>query len=64
MMIIGCFITFFMSHQRVCVHVEKKGACFNVTVSGAPAAEKANARTTRKNMTARPDNFEFISIFC
>ena len=33
-MIIGCFITFFMSHQRLCVEVIKSGGKSKVVVTG------------------------------
>ena len=34
LLIVGCFITFFMSHQRVCVEVVSSGNKSKVTVSG------------------------------
>jgi cytochrome c biogenesis protein len=34
MMIIGCIITFFMSHQRICIEVTKKGKKNLIAVSG------------------------------
>jgi cytochrome c biogenesis protein len=34
MIIIGCFITFFMSHQRLCIDVEQKGGKSKVMISG------------------------------
>lgn len=34
MMILGCFVTFFMTHQRVCVEVVHKGEGSTVWVSG------------------------------
>ncbi len=33
-MIIGCFITFFMSHQRICIEINKKGKKSTVMVAG------------------------------
>jgi cytochrome c biogenesis protein len=33
-MIIGCFITFFMSHQRLCVEVIKSGGKSRIIVTG------------------------------
>lgn len=33
-MILGCFVTFFLSHKRLCVEVVKKGGKSKVTVSG------------------------------
>ncbi|MBA4366223.1 MAG: cytochrome c biogenesis protein ResB [Desulfobacterium sp.] len=40
LMIAGCIITFFMSHQRICVEVARKGQASTVTVAG-----KANKNT-------------------
>ena len=34
LMIIGCYITFFTSHQRLCIEVEKKGEKCKVMISG------------------------------
>jgi cytochrome c biogenesis protein len=34
MMIVGCIITFFMSHQRICIEVAAKGKRSHITVSG------------------------------
>jgi len=38
--IIGCFITFFMSHQRLCVEVIKKGKKSSVIVTGTANKNK------------------------
>ncbi len=34
LMIIGCYITFFMAHQSICVEIENRGKTTQVTVSG------------------------------
>jgi len=34
LMILGCIVTFFMSHQRLCIDVTRRGAGAAVTVSG------------------------------
>ena len=34
LMIAGCFITFFMSHQRICVEVTRSGKKSSIMVSG------------------------------
>lgn len=39
-MILGCFITFFVSHQQLCVDVVKKGASSRVTLSGISTKNK------------------------
>ena len=40
MMIIGCFITFFMSHQRLCIEVIKRGGKSRVMVAGIASKNK------------------------
>jgi cytochrome c biogenesis protein len=40
MMIIGCYITFFMSHQRLCIDIVKKGNKSMVMVAGAANKNK------------------------
>ncbi|MFC1822036.1 cytochrome c biogenesis protein ResB [Thermodesulfobacteriota bacterium] len=39
-MIIGCFITFFMSHQQVCVEITESGQKSNVMVAGITEKNK------------------------
>jgi len=34
-MLLGCFITFFMSHQRLCIEVRREGSGSRVSVAGA-----------------------------
>ena len=40
LMIVGCFITFFMSHQRICVEVLKSGQHSSVIVTGITNKDK------------------------
>lgn len=40
LMIAGCFITFFMSHQQVCVEIAGKGGKSSVSVSGIASKNK------------------------
>ena len=40
LMIIGCYITFFMSHQQVCVAVDQAGESSRVSVSGTANKNK------------------------
>ena len=40
LMIIGCYITFFMSHQRICIEITRKAHHSNVTVSGSANKNK------------------------
>jgi len=44
--IVGIFIAFFMSHQRLCIIVEKEGSRSQVTVSGM--SNRENSRMERK----------------
>ena len=39
-MIIGCFVTFFMSHQRFCIEAVNSGKRIRVTVSGTSNKNK------------------------
>jgi len=49
LMILGCFIAFFMSHQKICVEVVKKGEKSRVMVAGIANKNKIGmqARTQR-----------------
>jgi cytochrome c biogenesis protein len=49
LMILGCFVAFFMSHQRLCVEVVKKGGKSRVMVAGITNKNKMGmqARTQR-----------------
>jgi cytochrome c biogenesis protein len=40
MIVIGCFITFFMSHQRLCIDVIKKGGKSKVMIAGTANKNK------------------------
>lgn len=51
LMIIGCIVTFFMSHQRLCIDVAGKGSQSTVTVSG----------TASKNRTGMDETVRRIS---
>jgi len=41
LMILGCYVTFFMSHQQVCIEVARQGVRTQVTVSGTANKNKA-----------------------
>jgi cytochrome c biogenesis protein len=41
LMIVGCYVTFFMSHQQVCIEVSRRGAVTRVTVWGTANKNKA-----------------------
>jgi cytochrome c biogenesis protein len=41
LMILGCYVTFFTSHQQVCIEVARTGAKTQVTVSGTANKNKA-----------------------
>jgi cytochrome c biogenesis protein len=50
-MIIGCFITFFMSHQRVCVEVTRSEDRSKVMVAGTTNKNKMGMHTKTKNIS-------------
>jgi cytochrome c biogenesis protein len=52
-MIIGCFITFFMSHQRLCIEVIKSGEKSKVIVSGTSNKNKLGMQSRVKNLSRR-----------
>ncbi len=48
MMIIGCFITFFMSHQRLCIEITRYGNKSRVMVAGTSNKNRMNMQTKVK----------------
>ena len=52
-MIIGCFITFFMSHQRVFIAVKRKGEKTKVMVSGITNKNKIGLQKRIALLTER-----------
>ena len=50
-MIIGCFITFFMSHQRICIEVSKKGKKSMVMVAGKANKNKMGMQVRIKKIS-------------
>jgi cytochrome c biogenesis protein len=53
LMIIGCFITFFMSHQQVCVELVDAGRNTRVIVAGTANKNKAGMQATVAKISAR-----------
>ena len=53
MMIIGCFITFFMSHQSLCIEVTKKGQKSVVMVAGTANKNKLGMENKIKKISQR-----------
>jgi cytochrome c biogenesis protein len=51
LLIVGCYITFFMSHQRLCIDIVKKGKKSSVMVAG----------TANKNKLGVPNRLKKIS---
>ncbi len=43
-MIVGCFITFFMSHQQICIEVMRKGNKSDVRIMGIANKNKIGMR--------------------
>jgi cytochrome c biogenesis protein len=50
LMIIGCYVTFFMSHQRIVVDISRRGATSNVLVVGTSVKNKLAMQRKVKNM--------------
>lgn len=46
LMIIGCYITFFMSHQQICIEIEAAGQKSRVTVAGTANKNKTGMETS------------------
>lgn len=53
LLIIGCYITFFMSHQRLCINIEKKGKKCNVMVSGTANKNKFDMQNKIKRISEK-----------
>ena len=53
MMIIGCFICFFMSHQKLCIELVKKGEINHVTLAGTSNKNKIGMRNKIAIMASR-----------
>ena len=49
-MIIGCFITFFMSHQRLCVEISKSGKNSRIMVAGTANKNKLGMQNRIKKI--------------
>ncbi len=49
-MIIGCFITFFMSHQRLCVEVSKSGKKSRIMIAGTANKNKLGMQSRIKKI--------------
>jgi cytochrome c biogenesis protein len=53
LMIVGCYVTFFMSHQQVCIEVTRRGAVTHVTVCGTANKNKAALERRIQRLTQR-----------
>ncbi|MBU0544919.1 MAG: cytochrome c biogenesis protein ResB [Proteobacteria bacterium] len=51
LMILGCFVAFFMSHQRLCVEVMKKGGKTRVMVAGITNKNKMGMQARTRRMS-------------
>jgi cytochrome c biogenesis protein len=58
LMIIGCFITFFMSHQRICVEITRHGKKSRVMVAGTSNKNKMNMQIKVKKFAKALDNLK------
>jgi cytochrome c biogenesis protein len=53
MMILGCYVTFFMAHQQVCIEVIKEGDQTLIKISGAANKNKLNIQKNIENLSKR-----------
>jgi cytochrome c biogenesis protein len=53
LLIIGCYVTFFMSHQRLCINIEKKGKKCSVMVSGTANKNKFGMQNKIKRISEK-----------
>jgi len=53
LLIIGCYITFFMSHQRLCIDIVKKGKKCRVMVSGTANKNKFGMQNKIKRISEK-----------
>lgn len=53
LLIIGCYITFFMSHQRLCIDIVKKGNKCRIMVSGTANKNKLGMQNKIKRISER-----------
>jgi cytochrome c biogenesis protein len=51
-MIIGCYITFFMSHQQVCLELSRDGEITRVVVAGTANKNKMGMQTRIDRLAA------------
>lgn len=62
MMIIGCFITFFMSHQRLCIEVAQKGEKSEIMVAGTANKNKLGMKNKINKISQRLIDLEKTSL--
>jgi cytochrome c biogenesis protein len=53
LLIIGCYITFFMSHQRLCIDIVKKGKKCRIMVSGTANKNKLGMQNKIKRISEK-----------
>jgi len=53
LMIIGCYITFFMSHQQICLEIEATGKKTRIIVAGTANKNKTGMQTKVDRITAK-----------
>jgi len=52
-MIVGCYITFFMSHQQVCIEVTRKSSKSRVLIMGIANKNKIGMQRRMEKMAER-----------
>jgi cytochrome c biogenesis protein len=58
LLILGCYITFFMSHQRICIDIVKKGKKCRVMVSGTANKNKLGMQNKIKRISEKLINLK------
>jgi cytochrome c biogenesis protein len=53
LLILGCYITFFMSHQRLCIDIVKKGKKCRIMVSGTANKNKLGMQNKLKRISEK-----------
>jgi cytochrome c biogenesis protein len=52
-MIVGCYITFFMSHQQICIQVTQNGSKSRVLIMGIANKNKIGMQRRMEKMAER-----------
>jgi cytochrome c biogenesis protein len=62
LMILGCFITFFKSHQRICVEIIRVGNSSRVMVAGSANKNKLGMQQKIKRISEKLQGMSQVNI--